>query len=99
MTLSAFRTTTVADSEIKKTAGTRRSRLWLIGLFAVATPFLAGLFALRKAGQWLIVQDPLAPADVIVVLSGGMPYRAMEAARLYKAVSYTHLTLPTSDLV
>jgi hypothetical protein len=30
------------------------------------------------------VQDPLVPADVIVVLSGHMPYRALEAARLYQ---------------
>lgn len=35
-------------------------------------------------GQWLVVEDPLARADAIVVLSGRMPDRAMEAARLYQ---------------
>jgi uncharacterized SAM-binding protein YcdF (DUF218 family) len=42
------------------------------------------VWALRQAGGWLVVQDPLAPAGAIVVLSGGMPYRAREAARIYQ---------------
>ncbi|HXX18600.1 MAG TPA: YdcF family protein [Candidatus Acidoferrum sp.] len=50
----------------------------LIGLCA------AGLAAFRRVGWWLIREDPLAPADVIVVLSGNMPWRAEEAARLYR---------------
>ena len=36
-------------------------------------------------GQWLVVQDPLVHADVIVILSGHLPERALEAARLYQA--------------
>ncbi len=36
-------------------------------------------------GQWLVVQDPVAHADVIVILSGHMPERALEAVRLYQA--------------
>ena len=36
-----------------------------------------------EVGQWLVVQDPLQPSRAIVVLSGQMPFRAMEAARLY----------------
>jgi uncharacterized SAM-binding protein YcdF (DUF218 family) len=36
-------------------------------------------------GQWLVVQDPLGHADVIVVLSGRLPERAIEAARVYHA--------------
>ena len=51
----------------------------LIALVAVGT---AVFFTI---GEWLVVQDPLAHADVIVVLSGQLPDRAMEAARLYKA--------------
>jgi len=35
-------------------------------------------------GEWLIVQDPLVPAHAIVVLSGSMPSRAIEAARIYQ---------------
>ena len=39
--------------------------------------------AFRGLGRWLIREDPLAPADVLVVLSGGLPARAEEAARLF----------------
>ena len=35
-------------------------------------------------GQWLMVADPLEPARAIVVLSGRVPFRAMEAASIYK---------------
>jgi uncharacterized SAM-binding protein YcdF (DUF218 family) len=42
------------------------------------------------------VQDSLVPADVVVVLSGHMPYRAIEAARLYqqKAAPQVWVTRP-----
>ncbi len=36
-------------------------------------------------GSWLVVEDPLVHADVIVVLSGRLPERALEAARVYQA--------------
>ncbi|MGH9734609.1 MAG: YdcF family protein [Candidatus Acidiferrales bacterium] len=45
---------------------------------------VAGVFAFRGAGRWLIREDPLAHADAIVVLSGGMPYRAEGAADLFR---------------
>lgn len=35
-------------------------------------------------GRWLVVEDPLEKAHAIVVLSGRMPMRAIEAARLYR---------------
>jgi uncharacterized SAM-binding protein YcdF (DUF218 family) len=45
--------------------------------------FLAlGIF--RNVGRWLVVQDPLQQATAIAVLSGRMPDRALEAARLYR---------------
>lgn len=34
-------------------------------------------------GGWLITADPLEPAGAIVVFGGGVPFRAMEAARIY----------------
>lgn len=43
-----------------------------------------GVFVFRNAGRWLVHEDPIAQADAIVVLSGGMPYRAEGAADLYK---------------
>jgi uncharacterized SAM-binding protein YcdF (DUF218 family) len=45
---------------------------------------LAGIVAFRGIGRWLVREDPLAHADAIVVLSGGMPYRAEGAADLYR---------------
>jgi hypothetical protein len=36
-------------------------------------------------GRWLVVEDPLVHADVIVILSGRLPERAVEAANVYKA--------------
>ena len=35
-------------------------------------------------GQWLMVSDALEPAKAIVVLSGRVPFRAMEAASIYR---------------
>lgn len=47
---------------------------------------LAGAAALFfTVGRWLVVEDPLAHADVIVVLSGRLPERAVEAARVFHA--------------
>src|SRR5436309_13458338 len=39
--------------------------------------------ALIEAGAWVVVEDPLEPARAVVVLGGGAPLRAMEAAKLY----------------
>jgi uncharacterized SAM-binding protein YcdF (DUF218 family) len=36
------------------------------------------------AGRWLVVEDPLVKARTILVLSGAMPLRAIEAAKLYR---------------
>jgi len=61
-----------------------KTRRWLIfggvliALAAAATVFFT-------IGRWLVVQDPLAHSDAIVVLSGQLPDRALEAARLYRA--------------
>lgn len=57
-------------------------RLILASVLLVAV--IAGVIAFRNAGKWLVREDPLAPADAIVVLSGGMPYRAEGAADLYR---------------
>lgn len=45
---------------------------------------LAAIVAFYGVGRWLVVEDPLEPAHAIVVLSGRLPERAMEAARLYR---------------
>ncbi len=39
--------------------------------------------AVRGAGRWLEREDPLSHADVIFVLSGGLPQRAVEGGKVY----------------
>lgn len=62
---------------------TRRNR-WIIYLCLLI--LLAGgcVWGLLYVGRWLVVEDPLEPAHAIVVLSGRLPSRAMEAARIYQ---------------
>jgi len=49
-------------------------------------------------GSWLVVQDQLEPAPVIVVLSGRLPERAREAAAIYGQgfASEVWISRPTS---
>jgi uncharacterized SAM-binding protein YcdF (DUF218 family) len=54
-------------------------------------------------GRWLVVEDPLVKAQAIVVLSGAMPLRAIEAAKLYREgyapeIWLTHSTEPRETL-
>ena len=62
----------------------RRRQRWLLFTCALGALAFAFCLGVRQAGAWLVVQDPLAPAHAIVVLSGGMPARAREAARIYQ---------------
>ncbi len=45
---------------------------------------LALVVAFLDVGRWLVVEDPIDKARAIVVLNGGMPVRALEAAKLYR---------------
>jgi uncharacterized SAM-binding protein YcdF (DUF218 family) len=58
---------------------------WLIpgGIFAAIV--IVVVAALLSVGRWLEVEDPLVHADVIVILSGRLPERAVEAARIFHA--------------
>lgn len=55
-----------------------RGALWL------APVLILTLVALPPLGPWLVVQDPLAKSDAIVVLGGTMYERQLEAVDLYK---------------
>ena len=44
---------------------------------------LAGIYAFFHAGLWLVREDPLQKSQAIVVLSGGLPDRALAAAQIY----------------
>lgn len=74
----------------------RKVRIAAIGVFAFACCLV--FVAVRGAGRWLIHEDPLVKADEIVVLSGAMPARAEEAARIFQAgyAPVVWVSLPTS---
>jgi uncharacterized SAM-binding protein YcdF (DUF218 family) len=60
------------------------SRRLIVLLALSVTLILLAFYTVTKAGAWLVVQDPLQPALAVVVLGGQMPFRAMEAARIYR---------------
>lgn len=60
----------------------RRARWILAGLATLL--LVAGILAFFSVGRWLVVEDPLEKAQAIVVLSGRMPVRALQAALLYR---------------
>jgi uncharacterized SAM-binding protein YcdF (DUF218 family) len=62
-----------------------RFRRWLIFLGILIVIGLAGVWVFLHVGTWLVVEDPLEPSPVAVVLSGGIPGRAREAAEIYRA--------------
>jgi uncharacterized SAM-binding protein YcdF (DUF218 family) len=79
----------------------RRTRGLLLGLAGIL--LLAAVVFLLSVGRWLVAEDPLEKASAIVVLSGRMPLRAMEAAKLYREgyapkVWLTHSTEPGATL-
>jgi uncharacterized SAM-binding protein YcdF (DUF218 family) len=45
---------------------------------------LAGVYAFFHAALWLVREDPLQKSQAIVVLSGGLPDRALAAAQIYR---------------
>ncbi len=60
-------------------------RRWLIVAGVLILVLLVVMAVFFKIVEWLMVQDPLVHADAIVILSGGLPERALEAANVYKA--------------
>jgi uncharacterized SAM-binding protein YcdF (DUF218 family) len=59
-----------------------RLRLQLLTLLLFVL-FASALVLIRSMGSWLVRQDTLSSADAIVVLSGSMPFRAEEAAKVF----------------
>src|SRR5271170_7586935 len=63
----------------------RRRRLGIYFLAILVLLVVVGVVAFRNLGRWLVREDALGKADVIVVLSGGLPFRAEAAASIFKA--------------
>jgi len=61
-----------------------RFRRWqvLLAICGFCIFFAAVIFF--GIGRWLVMEDPLEKASAIVVLSGAMPARAIEAGKLYR---------------
>jgi uncharacterized SAM-binding protein YcdF (DUF218 family) len=59
----------------------RRLLILLVMLALIAG---AAFWSFRNVGRWLVAPDALDHARAIVVLSGRLPFRAMEAAALYR---------------
>lgn len=86
-----------------ETAQRKPSRRKLILLAAAAIAVALLIAAILLLGRWLVVEDPLEKAQAIAVLSGHMPLRAMEAAKLYRegyapAIWLTHSSEPGRTL-
>ncbi|MGD0305574.1 MAG: YdcF family protein [Candidatus Acidiferrales bacterium] len=67
----------------------KRHGLLITAVILVVLAIVAVTLA-RGAAHWLVRPDPLVHADVLVVLSGGLPYRAEGAADVYQ-LGYTPL--------
>ena len=85
---------------ILPTDAKRRNHLWVLITGAL---LFAGLFIFFNIGRWLVAEDHLEKASAIAVLSGRMPSRALEAARIYKdgyapQIWLTHSTEPGASL-
>jgi len=64
----------------------RRVRFWLLALAGMAVSgVLAAPLALQAAGNFLVVSDPIAPADAVYVFPGEVPDRAGCGAELFRA--------------
>ena len=60
------------------------SRRLILGLALVGAGLILATWGVRAAGTWLVVADRLQPARAVVVFGGQVPFRAMEAAAIYK---------------
>lgn len=74
-----------------------------LALSVAGSLLFLGLVLFLNVGRWLVVEDPLRKADATAVLSGRMPSRALEAARVFNQgyasrVWLTHSSEPGEEL-
>src|ERR1700691_5987989 len=73
------------NTDISSLHGARRRRRGIGFLAILALLVVIGVVVFRDAGHWLVREDPLSKAEVVVVLSGGLPFRGEGAASVYKS--------------
>jgi uncharacterized SAM-binding protein YcdF (DUF218 family) len=54
-------------------------------IIAVVLLLCVAVLVFLRIGHWLVREDPLEKSSAIVVLSGAMPERALEAAEIYRS--------------
>ena len=69
-------------TELKKSRMLRCGAVLLVGIVLVGFAYAP---ILREIASFLTIEDSLKPAAAIVALGGKIPFREMEAARLYHA--------------
>ncbi len=74
----------MANTENSASIPRRRSILLRVLLAAGCAGVILVLILFFGVGRWLVVEDLLEKARAIAVLSGRMPLRAIEAAKLYR---------------
>jgi len=74
----------MANSKDSPVVGSTRSRAWRILGAALFFLLVLAAAAFFTVGRWLVVEDPLEKAAAIAVLSGRMPIRVIEAAKLFR---------------
>ncbi len=94
---------TEVDNQANSGAVSRRRGRALALVAAVGCGLILGMVMFFGVGRWLVVEDPLGKARVIAVLSGAMPLRAMESAKLYREgyapeIWLTHSAEPAATL-
>jgi uncharacterized SAM-binding protein YcdF (DUF218 family) len=73
------------DNSSLRVSGRRRRRSGIFVLALLLLLVVVGVVVFRNVGHWLVREDALGKADVIVVLSGGLPFRAQAAAGVFKS--------------
>jgi len=73
----------LTDSSADAPHAGKRHFGWAVLLTVVVGLIVLVVIIFVGVGRWLVVEDPLDKAQAIAVLSGRMPMRAKEAARLY----------------
>jgi uncharacterized SAM-binding protein YcdF (DUF218 family) len=59
-------------------------RTALVAAVLIAVVAASLVWGVRGLGAWLVVEDPLSSARAVVALGGEVPFRAMEAAAIYR---------------
>jgi uncharacterized SAM-binding protein YcdF (DUF218 family) len=72
-------------ANIERFPAGRKHKLRTISALIFLVVLAAAVFACRGVGRWLVREDPLTHADALVVLSGGLPYRAEAAAHYFES--------------